>query len=40
MAIYNINNEVICDYNCDSCSQKSFCVDIVKSEDKEKTSDE
>ena len=27
--IYNINNEVICDYNCSNCVANNYCPDKI-----------
>ena len=34
--IYNVNNEVVCDYNCGNCLIAASCTDrVTEKEDKE-----
>ena len=34
--IYNVNNEIVCDYDCSNCIVSASCTDRVIEKDKEK----
>lgn len=27
--IYNVHNEIVCDFNCKDCKDKSYCTDRI-----------